>query len=128
MIASITRYGSAYPPINNPKKIATSAILSNIESRYDPFFEVFPVILATCPSTISKNPDTSNKTPPIINPNSIPIPYTTADARANTRPTNVQKLGESPVDANAFPIFSSIGCNVPLRLFNIVNFPIVFST
>ena len=35
-----------------------------------------------------------------------------------TRPTTVQKLGESPVAANPLPIFSNAGRRVPLKLFN----------
>jgi len=37
VIAKNTRYGSANPPIRIPKKIATSAILSNTESKNAPF-------------------------------------------------------------------------------------------
>ena len=41
-----------------PKNIATSAILSNTESKKPPVFEILFVYLATCPSTIAKKPET----------------------------------------------------------------------
>ena len=57
-----------------PKKMATSAILSKTESRNAPLVDVFCETIATCPSTISKNPEISNSIPPMINANSIPNP------------------------------------------------------
>jgi len=41
VIAKNTKYGSAKPPTNIPRNIATSAILSNTESRKPPDLVIF---------------------------------------------------------------------------------------
>jgi hypothetical protein len=70
---------------------------------------------------MSKNPDTSNKIPPIIAAYEMCMlsPYIAAEANAKTSPTIVQKFGDSPVDANVLPIFSRYGLSESRRLFSI---------
>jgi hypothetical protein len=123
VIASNTQIGSANPPTSNPAKIATSAILSNTESRNPPFFDTLLVYLATWPSTMSKNPETKSNTPPIIvteNQGEMYAfsPYAIADKNANPKPTAVQKLGDSPVAPNLAPSFSSVGLRESRKLFS----------
>jgi len=48
--------GSTRPPSAIPINITASEILSPVESRNDPLFDIRFVALATLPSTISRKP------------------------------------------------------------------------
>ena len=115
--------GSARFPIVKPKYTATSDILSNKESRKDPFFDMCLVILATVPSITSKNPEINSIMPPRIvaryhiNPiDGAAAPYRNADIIDDRRLNIVQKFGDKQIEAKKFPSLSTTGCSKDLNL------------
>jgi hypothetical protein len=116
--------GLANSPIAIPKNIIVSEILSNVESIKAPFLDVVLVILATLPSTTSKNPPANNKRLPmaekfIVGSNfKVLIPKIIEEIIVITNPIKENVFGDNPVDENKSPIFSKIGCKRFLNLFS----------
>ena len=116
--------GLANSPIAIPKNIIVSEILSNVESRKEPFLDDFLVILATLPSITSKNPPTNKKKLPmaekfIVGSNCKElIPKIIEERIVIMNQIKENMFGDNPVDANKIPIFSKIGCKCFLNLFN----------
>ena len=116
--------GLANPPIAIPKNMIVSEILSNVESRKEPFLDIFLVTLATLPSITSKNPPTNNTRLPmaekfIVRSNcNVLTPKIIEEIIVIRKPIKDSVFGDNPVDENKTPIFSKIGSKLFLNLFN----------
>ena len=105
------------------KNMVVSDILSRTESKNAPLLDVFLEILATLPSITSKNPAINKIILPIIDEFSIGSkerlsPNIIDEIIAIMKPIKVNLFGDKPVDENKIPIFSRIGYNFSLKLFN----------
>ncbi len=92
-----------------PEKITTSEIRSAVESMNAPDLLSLEVALATAPSIISRPPAASKRIPANGGPPGRNLAYARAERTLRTRPSPVQKLGGSPVEAATLPAFSIKG-------------------
>ena len=116
--------GLANSPIAIPKNIIVSEILSNVESRKEPFLDVLLVILATLPSITSKNPPANKKRLPMAEKFIVGskckelIPKIIEEIIVIMNPIKESVFGDNPLDENKIPTFSKIGCKSFLYLFS----------
>src|SRR5688572_33459675 len=106
--------GLANSPIAIPKNIIVSEILSNVESRKEPFLDVLLVILATLPSITSKNPPVNKRRLPIAEQ------FTSGSSCKEFSPKIIDEIvvimnpikdnmfGDNPTDENTTQILSKI--------------------